>query len=179
MKKPNSLRDFLLEAIPDLQNNPDRLLIFADEGSIKSTLANGLSFEYSYRLKMVITDYAGDLATISIPILDWTRTHQSELLVNLDKVHEGIRFEAEILANDKVDLVIEMPLTERVIVKKNEDQLSISYADEPQYTLAEPRQPVSLVDHKTGEVISSWLSSNQDENYSLDMPYPRRSYGTT
>ncbi|MBF7683864.1 phage tail protein [Acinetobacter sp. B5B] len=174
MKKPNSLRSFLLEAIPELQNDPDRLLIFVDEGSIKSTMANGLSFEYNYRLKMILTDYAGDLAAVSIPVLDWVRINQSELLANLDKVHDGIKFEAEILANDKVDLVIDMPLTERVIVKKDQNQLSVNYPDEPQYSKAEPKQKLGLIDQKTGQVISSWMSSEQQEIYTLDMPYPSR-----
>lgn len=81
-------------------------------------MANGLSFEYVYTLTMILTDYAGDLAAVSIPVLDWVRINQSELMANTDKVKSGIKFDAEILANDKVDLAIQMPLTERVIVKQ-------------------------------------------------------------
>lgn len=167
MKKPNSLRSFLLQALPELNNDPDRLLIFVDEGHIRSTMANGLSFEYSYHLKMILTDYAGDLAAVTIPVLDWVRVNQSELMVNLSKVHDGIRFEAEILANDKVDLVIELPLTERVIVKKDENRLNVSYPEEPQYTKAEPSQTVSIVHPETGEVLSSWQTSDPQEQYTL------------
>ena len=46
--------------------------------------------------------------------------NQSNLMANLDNVKSGIKFEAEILANDKVDLAIQLPLTERVIVKQNQ-----------------------------------------------------------
>ncbi|MFX5195241.1 phage tail protein, partial [Acinetobacter baumannii] len=97
---------------------PDRILIFVDDGAVRSTLANGLSFEYAYTLTMILTDYAGDLAAVSIPLLDWVRMNQSNLMANLDNVKSGIKFEAEILANDKVDLAIQLPLTERVIVKQ-------------------------------------------------------------
>ena len=34
MYKPNSLRQHLAAAIPDLQRDPDRLLVFADEGNV-------------------------------------------------------------------------------------------------------------------------------------------------
>ena len=45
MKKPHALREYLLNAIPDLPQDPDRLLIFANDGKLMSTAANGYSFE--------------------------------------------------------------------------------------------------------------------------------------
>lgn len=68
-EKPQSLRAHLLAAIPELCRDPDRILIFVDEGAVRSTMANGLSFEYVYTLTMILTDYAGDLAAVSIPVL--------------------------------------------------------------------------------------------------------------
>ena len=47
MNKPDSLRAHLLAAIPELKHNPDRLLIFIDNGKIRCTGAAGLSFELS------------------------------------------------------------------------------------------------------------------------------------
>ena len=68
-EKPDSLRKYLLDAIPELRRDPDRILIFVDDGAVRSTMANGLSFEYEYTLTMILTDYAGDLAAVSIPLL--------------------------------------------------------------------------------------------------------------
>jgi len=48
-----------------------------------------------------------------VPLLDWLHVHQSELLHNPDR-RDGIRFEADILASNQVDLQIQLPLTERV-----------------------------------------------------------------
>ena len=38
MYKPNSLRQHLAAAIPELQRDPDRLLVFADEGNVVASL---------------------------------------------------------------------------------------------------------------------------------------------
>lgn len=162
MKKPQSLRTHLLNAIPELQRDPERVLIFVDEGNVRSTLANGLSFEYEYTLTMILTDYAGDLAAVSIPVLDWVRENQSELMANLDHAKKGIKFEAEILANDKVDLAIQLPLTERVIVKQTNDGLNVSYPEEPKYHKAEESKEVTLYD-KDGTVLASWMSREPEE----------------
>lgn len=56
MLKPQLLRQALTDNVPELQRNPDALNVFIDSGRIVSTLASSLSFEYQYRLNMVITD---------------------------------------------------------------------------------------------------------------------------
>lgn len=166
MKKPDSLRKYLLDAIPELRRDPDRILIFVDDGAVRSTLANGLSFEYAYTLTMILTDYAGDLAAVSIPLLDWVRMNQSNLMANLENVKSGIKFEAEILANDKVDLAIQLPLTERVIVKQTSEGLSVDYPDEPHYHKAEESKQVTLFD-KDGSELASWISRDPEQEYFL------------
>ena len=133
MNKPNSLRDHLLAAVPELHKNPDRLLVFIDNGSIRSTAAHGLSFEYSYTLNVILTDYAGHPDAVAIPLLAWLLVNQPELLTNLEKGRTAIAFEADVLDNSKVDLSLKLPLTERVIVKKQEDgSLQVSHPAEPQ-----------------------------------------------
>ncbi|MBB5734421.1 hypothetical protein FHT09_000120 [Xanthomonas arboricola] len=49
------------------------------------------------------------------PLLEWVQVNQSELLSSPTQRGE-IAFEADILANDAVDLSIKLPLTERVVV---------------------------------------------------------------
>lgn len=173
MKKPQLLKDFLLSTITDLQHNPDRLLIFVDDGKIRNTLATGLSFEYEYTLTLVLTDYVGDLATVSVPLFDWLRIHQSEILANLDKVHQGISFEAEILNHDSVDLVIKIPLTERAVVKRQNQKITIDYPAEPQYQTAETAKQVIMHD-TDGSVLASWLSINTDDYKVVEVPLPKR-----
>ncbi len=133
MNKPSALRAHLLAAVPELHKNPDRLLVFIDNGTIRSTAAPGLSFEYSYTLNVILTDYAGHPDAVAIPLLAWLLVNQPELLTNLEKGKTAIAFEADVLDNSKVDLSLKLPLTERVIVKKQEDgTLQVSHPDEPQ-----------------------------------------------
>lgn len=133
MKKPNSLREHLLASLPQLKQNPDRLLIFVDNGKIRATSAPGLSFEYEYQLNVIITEFAGSPNAVSVPLLAWLQVNQSELLANLAKSKEGIPFEVDVLDGSTVDMSLSLPLTERVIVKQQPDgTFTITHPQEPQ-----------------------------------------------
>lgn len=133
MNKPESLRAHLLAAIGELKHNPDRLLIFIDNGKIRCTAAASLSFEYSFDLQVILTDFAGHPDSVVLPVLGWLSVNQADLLENLNKSAEGIQFEADILDNSKVDLSLTLPLTERVIVGKDADgNITIRHPGEPQ-----------------------------------------------
>lgn len=136
MNKPDSLRAHLLDYVPDLKQNPDRLLIFIDNGKIRCTAAASLSFEYGYQLQIILTEFAGHPDSIMLPLLGWVRVHQSELLANLDKSSEGISFEADVIDQSKVDMSITLALTERVAVKKRDDgSFDVNHLAEPQYNV--------------------------------------------
>ncbi|MEW5714577.1 phage tail protein [Pseudomonas sp. SB113] len=134
MNKPESLRAHLLATVAEFKHNPDRLLIFIDNGKVRCTAAHTLSFEYSFDLQIILTEFAGHPDSVFLPILGWLSVNQSELLENLDKVKNGIQFEADILDKDKVDLSITLALTERVVVG-NDDQgkTTVKHPNEPQY----------------------------------------------
>ncbi|UUC83861.1 phage tail protein [Stutzerimonas stutzeri] len=157
MNKPSALRAHLLAAVPELHKNPDRLLVFIDNGTIRSTAAPGLSFEYSYTLNIILTDYAGHPDAVAIPLLAWLLVNQPELLTNLEKGKTAIAFEADVLDNSKVDLSLKLPLTERVIVRKQDDgSLQVSHPNEPElfeetFTLEGLR-----LETPSGEVIAQW-----------------------
>lgn len=133
MNKPDSLRAHLLTTIAELRHDPDRLLIFIDNGKVRCTAAASLSFEYSFDLQIILTDYAGHPDSVMLPLLGWVSVNQSELLENLDKSAQGIKFEADVLDNSKVDLSIRLPLTERVVVGKDADSnTTVKHPCEPQ-----------------------------------------------
>jgi len=137
MNKPDSLRTHLLATIAELKHNPDRLLIFIDNGKVRCTAAASLSFEYSFDLQIILTDFAGHPDSVMLPLLGWLSVHQSELLENLSKSADGIRFEADILDNSKVDMSLTLPLTERVVVGKDEEgNITIRHPGEPQQVAA-------------------------------------------
>ncbi|TWQ96510.1 phage tail protein, partial [Xanthomonas vasicola] len=91
----------------------------------------GLSFEYQYTLNLILTDYAGHPNSVMLPLLEWVQANQSELLSNTAR-RGDITFEADILANDAVDLSIKLPLTERVVVTaKAGGGYDMTHAPEP------------------------------------------------
>lgn len=137
MKKPEGLRAHLTAALPWLQDNPDRLLVFADEGGIVSTEEAGLSFEWRYTLNLIFTDLALHPDEIAVPLLGWVRENQSELLGNPER-RDGIRFEADVLAGDKIDLSIKLPLTERVGVHLQDGKPVVEHYAEPTWAEAFP-----------------------------------------
>lgn len=163
MKKPDSLRSHILAAVKELQRDPERMLIFTDKGNVRCTGANGLSFEYVYDLNFILTEFAGELDAVMIPLLDWVRVNQSELLMNLEKSKEAFKFETVILDNGTVDLSLTFPVTERIIVKRQDDgKLSVTFPDEPQYETPLDSQPIQLIDSQTGEVLAAWTSTSPE-----------------
>ncbi|MDH0099932.1 phage tail protein [Stutzerimonas stutzeri] len=175
MNKPESLRAHLLAAIPELKRNPDRLLVFIDNGSLRSTAAPGLSFEYSYTLNLILTDFAGHPDAVAIPLLAWVLVNQRELMENQERGRDAIKFEADILDNSKVDLSITLPLTERVIVKRMDDgTLQVDHPPEPQLDEFFPAGPWQLFGN--GELLAEW-ESTVGTGTDIASPQPSRSNG--
>lgn len=177
MNKPESLRSHLLASVPELKNNPDRLLVFIDNGRIRCTAAASLSFEYVYDLQVILTDYAGHPDAVMLPLLGWLRVNQSELLANLAKAEEGIQFEADIIDASKADLSLKLPLTERVVVRKQPDgHYDVTHPAEPQYT---PQLEVegNIEIYAGGELLTSWPAPQPADVLLLETPHPKRQNG--
>jgi len=137
MNKPDSLRTHLLSTIAELKHNPDRLLMFIENGKVRCTAAVSLSFEYTFDLQIILTDFAGHPDSVMLPLLGWLSVHQSELLENLNKSTDGIQFEADILDSSRVDMSLTLPLTERVVVgKDDEGNTTTRHLGEPQRVAA-------------------------------------------
>ncbi len=95
-------------------------------------MVSGFSFEMSYTLDLVITDYAGDVDVIGVVLFTWIAENQPELMANHEKGKQAISFEAELIDNSKYDINFQIPLTERVVVKKLQDgKLELSHPEEP------------------------------------------------
>ena len=134
MYKPNSLKEHLIAANPDLRQNPDKLLIFADQGNVVATGTASLSYEYRYKLNIIITDYSGDPDAIMVPLLAWIALHQNDLLNNAELRRTGIGFDVDFNNHETIDLSLKLDLTERVIVKREGGRLTIRHPPEAQPT---------------------------------------------
>lgn len=112
MKKLHRLRAHLIDAVPALANDPDRLLTFVEEGSIEFRRGPNFTHEYRFTAQLVLTDFTADLDTLIVPLLQWLAEYQPDA-----DPTEAVSFEAEILSNQSVDVALRVQLTERVLAK--------------------------------------------------------------
>ena len=118
MKKPQLLRQHLVAAMPALAADPERLLVFVDDGGLEASFTAGLSFQYRYTLELILRDFAGAPEAVMVPLLQWLTRHQPDLLTN--PVNRAkLTFEVDVLSDTLVDLAIRLPLTERVRVMQD------------------------------------------------------------
>lgn len=131
MRKPVELRAAITAVVVDLKRNPEKLYLFVEEGRVVATGVKTISFEYQYTLTLLVTDFAQSADTITVPVMAWLREHQPELFTNPDRRPDGFKFETDILNHDCVDLLMRIPLTERVIVKVVDGRYEVTHAPEP------------------------------------------------
>ena len=131
MKKPNQLRKILEQSHADFVKNPDRLQLYVDGGQIIATGATSFSFEYRYTLNVIATDYAGDIAALIVPMIAYLRTNQPEIFENPQMRENAFKFQVDYNNNDTADISFEIKLTERVVSKKEGENVQIRYAKEP------------------------------------------------
>lgn len=133
MYKPKSLRAHLTAVSAELRQNPDKLLIFAESGNTVATGTASLSFEYRYKLNIIITDYSGSEDALMVPLLAWVQIHQHDLLDNAELRKTGIGFDVDYNNHTSIDLAITLALTERVVVKPaGAGRLEVTHLAEPQ-----------------------------------------------
>lgn len=145
MKKPFLLREYLLVRTPWLNDDPNRLATFIENGSIVSKgdgslPSSSLCYEQQYTLTIIVLDFPGGPEEIFVPILEWLQTHQPDLMHNPDWQKTGFSFDAEVIDNDLYDLTVSLQLTERMIASVKDANATISAeryevknSDEPQY----------------------------------------------
>ena len=132
MEKIRSLRAAIEAAIPDLARNPDRLVIFVNQGQIASASITSPSFEYRYEGEILLTDYSDHVDKAVVATLLWARLNEPDIFTNYHQGKLGLSFDAELIDEKKIDLVIRLPLTERVIVRELETgEVTIEHIGEP------------------------------------------------
>jgi hypothetical protein len=163
MEKLRSLRDHLTSACPQLQQAPEQLSVFVERGRLVCAGGSSISFEYAFTVKLVILDFAGHADAIMVPLLAWIKRNQSDILEHPERRGTAIRFEAELLSQEAVDLSIEVDLTEAVVVKPGAAPSDLTTAG--RYNITHRQEPgfVGLVDEPQqwdavigDQVLASW-----------------------
>ncbi|QWP76090.1 phage tail protein [Lysobacter sp. K5869] len=138
MNKPASLRAHLAAALPELSTDPERMLVFVEEGSVISTAQPNASFELRYRLSLVLVDFVGDAARLFLAVLRWVQANQWDLLAHPDRWGE-LAFEVDVIDHERADVQIRLPLRERIGVTTDANGVErVEPWPEPRMPLDEP-----------------------------------------
>lgn len=167
MYKLQSLREYLIEHVPTLRANPDKLQVYViNQGSIicAAEASGGVhGFQYKYQAAALVTDFSPHADTVIVPVLEWVAQHQPDLLLSMEASENGIRFEPDIISHELIDLQITLNLTERVTIDTSTGVRIIQHHTEPQ--MQAPAQTPEhwriIVRHPDGQqaVMLDWQST--------------------
>lgn len=119
MLKPAAIRELFTGHIEELARDPERLRMWIDKGSIRTSQTSSFAFEVAYRLNIVVIDWSEPPIILFVLLNNWLRRYQPSLVAN--QAADGYSFEADIMTNSMIDLSIELDLTEAVIAQPRED----------------------------------------------------------
>lgn len=129
MRKIETLRQAIAEALPELQGDPARLRIWIERGAARSVQTDDLGFGFSYRLNLLVTELASDIGLLALAIFRWLRVNQPDLLA---PGRDGFAFDVDILDNRTADVLVQLDIRENVAVTAAEDgAFALEYLDEP------------------------------------------------
>lgn len=131
MKKPASLRAALMAALPEFRETPDRLVIWVEDGAVRTRQTEDHGFSFEYPLSILLHETSTDIAIVVHAMNRWLRVNQPDLLAAGSG--NSFKFETDILDNDTADILFTVDLTEAVRVTLNEQDGSwaIDYLAEP------------------------------------------------
>ena len=116
MNKPQSLRNALNKSVAYVRDNPDKLHLFVDNGSLVATGARSMSWDQNL---------------VMAPVLLWLMTNQPDAINNPELREKLFTFDVDILSNDLCDISLNLQLTERVIVSTDGTVSSVEAVPEP------------------------------------------------
>ncbi|EPE9326008.1 phage tail protein [Enterobacter asburiae] len=115
MHKLKSLRQALIDAIPQLNANPERLQMSVGGGNIDTRQASSISFEKRYALNAKVSGFTGDSEGFFVPVLAWLRENQPDIFTLDEGRKNGYTFAVVLNDDDTMDITISVQLTERIV----------------------------------------------------------------
>lgn len=131
MIKPASLRAHLTNLVPFLAADPERLRMLVTKGRVACPYTGSLSYQYSYSLQILIEDFPGHIDGLIVPVLVWLAVNQPDRLLNPTTAAEAVPFEADIIDDERTDIVITLDLTESVVVTVGDGDYTAEHLPEP------------------------------------------------
>ncbi|MGM1347744.1 phage tail protein [Serratia liquefaciens] len=115
MKKAELLRDALIASNQWCKANPEQFTVWVEKGHIEIQATGESSFMYLYPIQVLAMDFPGQLDDLMLPLLAWVWENQPDLLLNPDN-NKKIEFDADIVSDDSADILLKVPVWERVMV---------------------------------------------------------------
>lgn len=115
MKKPADLRAHLVAYLPELATDPERLRVWIEQGTVKTTQSANLNFELRYQLNIAIIDFAGDPLMPIALINDWLRSNQPDVVAS--QAASGYDVQVDFMTNSIADLGFTLPLSEIILCR--------------------------------------------------------------
>lgn len=115
MKKAELLRDALTASNQWCKANPEQFTVWVEKGHIEIQASGESSFMYLYPIQVLAMDFPGQLDDLMLPLLAWVWENQPDLLLNPDS-NKKIEFDADIASDDTADILLKVPVWERVMV---------------------------------------------------------------
>jgi hypothetical protein len=107
MKKLASAREAILKS--PLKISADKLLTFAEKGTVKSWRCDGNhAFMLTYTAHLIVTDYTGAPQDLFFVALDWLHRECT------DAAEDAIRFHVDIIDHKSADISLAIDITEIV-----------------------------------------------------------------
>lgn len=118
MKKPADLRRQITDMLPDLNSDPERLRIWIEEGTIKTTQSANFNFELRYQLNIAVLDFAQDPLILIALINAWLRTNQPDLVAS--QAAPGYDIQVDFMTNKTADIGFTLALSEIILCRPRE-----------------------------------------------------------
>jgi len=129
MRKLETLRAALLAALPELEEDPDRIRIWIERGTAASSQTGSRALAYKFQANVLVVEMASDITVLFMAVFEWARVNQPELMV---PGVDGIAFDADILDNGTADILLQLQLDQAVsAAPKEAGGYDISYLAEP------------------------------------------------
>ncbi|CAE1144977.1 phage tail protein [Serratia sp. Tan611] len=120
MKKAELLREALVASNTWCKANPEQFTVWVEKGHIEIMATGESSFMYIYPIQVLAMDFPGQVDDLMLPLLAWVWENQPDLLLNPEE-NQRIEFDADIISDDSADILLKVPVWERVIVTAGEN----------------------------------------------------------
>ncbi|KQM21951.1 phage tail protein [Novosphingobium sp. Leaf2] len=129
MRKIDTLKVAILTALPELAKDPDRLRLWIERGSARSTQTAGRGLTMAFQLNVLVVEMASDIAVLFLAVFEWARANQPDLMM---PAKDAINFDADILDNATADVLIQLQLDQAISATPGAaGGYAIEYRNEP------------------------------------------------